>query len=370
MAAPSARAELASALLEGAFETPLWHGFLQKLRTATGADHATLIFRPPGKPLDEALHLYSGALGHHRTERVYGEYLTSLELLSDFGMDEEQLCSFDQIYPPTDAKHDRFYREVVLPSGITAARVIKVTEKTGVAAWLTVSRLGEDFGAAEDLILRDIAPILRGALRNYVALERERFTAAVTGDAMRRLYFAWMTLDARGHVLDHDHEVDKVFSPTGVMSKGPGGRLIVKPAKLERDIHEAIRDLATNPQAKARVFTLNWDPWLDILLIPAAHKRLSIDPSAAVIAYLHGDSWRANDRCDQLTQLFGLSPSEARLALALSRGMSIEEAATEFGLKIGSARKYSKLIYAKTGARGMPDLVRIVMRSVLALADR
>jgi len=31
-------------------------------------------------------------------------------------------------------------------------------------------------------------------------------------------------------------------------------------------------------------------------------------------------------------------------------------------------RGYSKSIYAKTGTRGLPDLVRIIMGSVLALA--
>ncbi|MFM6831502.1 MAG: helix-turn-helix transcriptional regulator [Novosphingobium sp.] len=56
------------------------------------------------------------------------------------------------------------------------------------------------------------------------------------------------------------------------------------------------------------------------------------------------------------------------MALALSRGMTIAEAAVELGLTVGSARMYSKMIYAKTGARGLPDLVRIVLRSVLAFA--
>ena len=59
---------------------------------------------------------------------------------------------------------------------------------------------------------------------------------------------------------------------------------------------------------------------------------------------------------------------EARLALALSRGMSIPEAASKLDLKVGTVRKYSKTIYAKLGARGLADLVRIVLRSVLSLA--
>jgi DNA-binding CsgD family transcriptional regulator len=48
--------------------------------------------------------------------------------------------------------------------------------------------------------------------------------------------------------------------------------------------------------------------------------------------------------------------------------MTLAEAASEFKLTIATARTYSKDIYHKTGARGLPDLVRIVMRSVLAIA--
>jgi DNA-binding CsgD family transcriptional regulator len=76
----------------------------------------------------------------------------------------------------------------------------------------------------------------------------------------------------------------------------------------------------------------------------------------------------AADRCEQLAQLFDLLPSESRLALALSRGMSIAEAAAELGLTVETARTYSKSIYAKMGARGQSDLVRFVHRSVLAIS--
>jgi DNA-binding CsgD family transcriptional regulator len=91
-------------------------------------------------------------------------------------------------------------------------------------------------------------------------------------------------------------------------------------------------------------------------------------PGPAVVAYIHSDTWSSADRCDQLAQLFDLIPCEARLALALSRGMSIAEAAVELGLTIESARTYSKRIYAKTAARGQVDLVRFIHRSVLAIA--
>ena len=71
---------------------------------------------------------------------------------------------------------------------------------------------------------------------------------------------------------------------------------------------------------------------------------------------------------DFLVDLFGLSPSEARLAWAIAQGMSISEAAADLGLTVETARNYSKKIYAKTGARGQAELVRNILTGVLALA--
>lgn len=359
---------LTTAILDGAFETPLWSTFLAQLRTATGADFVTMIFLPPRKTLDEALHLFSGEEAPQRVEFVYATYFNSLSMLSDFDMEHGKVYAYGDLYPPKRKEHLAFYEEVVVPSGVTAARMIRVAEPTSVSAWLAISRRGGEFREQDDRLLEDLSPTLSGALRNYVALERERYTSGLTRDALRRLYFAWMTLDSTGHVLEYDPEIDHVFARSDVLSKGASGRLIAKPAQLERDIHEAIQAFGKNPQARPRAFTLNWDPWLDMVLMPAVQNRLTACPRAAVVAYVHGDSWQASDRCDQLIQLFGLSPSEARLALAVSRGMSIAEAAVKFGLKTESARKYTKSIYNKTGARGLPDLVRIVMRSGLAFA--
>ena len=360
--------ELSAALLDGAFETPLWATFLERLRQQTAAECVTLIFRPPGRPLGEALHLFSGDVSPVRIDEIYRKYLLRLDPPSDFQMEAGRAYKFDELYPPRNSDHSAFYHDVVIPSGIRAARLMQVMEPSGVIAWLAISRRKVDFNSGVTELLEAIAPILRGALRNYVALERERFAAAVTGDAMRRLHFGWMALDASGHVVEFEPEAGRVLSRSGVLRKGSNGRLIARPPELEREIFDAIRNLAKNPPGRPCAFTLKRDPWLDMLLVPATHKRLSAHPRVAVIAYVHGDSWRTSDRCEQLIQLFGLSPAEARLALALSRGMSLTEAADKFELKVGTVRKYSKTLYAKLGARGLPDLVRIVLRSVLAIA--
>jgi len=70
-----------------------------------------------------------------------------------------------------------------------------------------------------------------------------------------------------------------------------------------------------------------------------------------------------------LVDLFGLLPSEARLAAALAGGDSLAEAAVHLGLTIETARTYSKKVFAKTGTRGQTDLVHRILANGLVGPD-
>ncbi len=68
-----------------------------------------------------------------------------------------------------------------------------------------------------------------------------------------------------------------------------------------------------------------------------------------------------------LARHLGLALPEARLARALGHGASLREAAAILGLTLETARHYSKQIYAKTGLRGQPDLIRRLWTGVIPL---
>ena len=62
-----------------------------------------------------------------------------------------------------------------------------------------------------------------------------------------------------------------------------------------------------------------------------------------------------------IAALHGLSDNEAALAHALSMGETLIEAGRRLSLSEETARNYSKRVYAKTGARGQADLVRLIL---------
>jgi DNA-binding CsgD family transcriptional regulator len=361
---------LVAALFAGVSETPLWATFLERLRRATQADNVTLVFHPPGRRYEDALTLAAGDLTPTTIEDFHRRNPSPVESAGHQPLSEGQPHSLAQLLDTSDSNMAAYRREILGRLQITAIRQMRVQEPSGVDAWLTIMRRGKDFGAQEDALLRSIVPVLRGVLQLYVGMERERFAASLNADAVRRLQFGWLALDRSGHVVDSDEQGALVLSGSGILGKSATGRLTARPPALDRKIVQALEHVTRGAQARPRAIALSHDPLLDMLLVPAGRNSMSANTAPAAIAYVHGDSWRLTDRCEQLAELFALSPREARLALALSRGMTLTEAASELKLTIGTARTYSKTIYAKTGARGLPDLVRIVMRSVVAIAPQ
>lgn len=360
--------DLLAPLFDGVFDEPPWAHFLEQLRVAIGADYTSVTFRPPGKPLNAVLHLYAGEPAPPLLSQHYHEHLHAFDPLPYYRLIEGRVYALDELLRAGEPAHDTYYRDFLVPSGMSVLKMMRVTEAGGVNAWLALSRRSGDFASGHVLLLEELAPYLRSALRTLVGLERERFNAAIADEAIRRLGFGWLALDASARVVDADSQGVRLLAQSDVLGRKSDGRLAARPKLLERQITSGVRALASGAQSRPRAIILSRDPWLDMLLVPAHRRALSAKPDPAVIAYIHGDSGSSADRYDQLAELFGLTPGEARLALALSRGMTIAEAAAEQGLTLETGRNYSKKIYAKLGARGQSDVVRFIMRSVLSIA--
>ncbi|MEF7613837.1 helix-turn-helix transcriptional regulator [Aquincola sp. MAHUQ-54] len=71
----------------------------------------------------------------------------------------------------------------------------------------------------------------------------------------------------------------------------------------------------------------------------------------------------------RLRDLFGLTRTEAAVAVALGRGQSPENIATDMGIGIGTARTHLKRILAKTGTHRQAQLVALLTRSMTTMAS-
>lgn len=359
--------DLLLALLNGSFEELAWSTFLDKLRRQTGADYASLIFRPPGVP-NSVLHLFSGSQSPVVIQQLYRANFNTQDPTPYHSMVDGRVYTLNELLQRDDPVHETFFRQIVAPSGMSELRTVRTVEASGVDVWLTVTRREGDFCRQADSILAQITPYLRGVLRAFIALERERVNGVLAGEVIRRLNCGWIALDSDGKVLETDARGAQFLADSGVLKRNTKGYLRANAIESGEKIIDVVRELTSSPGVRARCVILSRDPWIDMLIVPADQASHSAKSVPAVIAYVQGDISVSAEPCEQLCQLFKLSLNEAKLALALARGLSIADAAQELELTLETTRTYSKKIYAKVGAKGQVDLVRIIHRSLLRIA--
>ena len=81
---------------------------------------------------------------------------------------------------------------------------------------------------------------------------------------------------------------------------------------------------------------------------------------AKVLLMVPDTSEHRRARVDMLTEIYGLTETEARLASALSGGHSLETAAALLAMQATTARTHLKAVFRKLGVNRQQDLVRLL----------
>lgn len=360
--------ELLPPLHEGMHEAPRWATFLNRLRGRTRADYAGLIFRQGDAPIHEATELFSG-----RNVRVAGRQLQNGDLyaLDPIRYNElrpGRVYSAEEMIDPDDRRHERFRRDYLERIGVRYGRFMRVVEPSGVSAWATLTKEADDFGATDSALLSALAPHLAIALRNFAALERARFRSAAAEAALARAGIGWAAVDRDARLIEASEVHARQFEAAIGRRPALGSRLPTGAPHSDRALLEASRAFAADAEAPARLVRISGEEEFDMLLSPIREPPLTAPLMPTLLAFTRKPPAALAHRARLIAQQFGLSATEAELALALSEGRSLEEASRALALTTETVRHYSKRLYAKTGTRGQADLVRLVLSAVAALA--
>ncbi|HEY3917561.1 MAG TPA: LuxR C-terminal-related transcriptional regulator [Stellaceae bacterium] len=79
------------------------------------------------------------------------------------------------------------------------------------------------------------------------------------------------------------------------------------------------------------------------------------------LVFLSDLAHRSNELAPRLSQLFGLSKAEARVAAGIAEGRRLTEIAQEFDVRMPTVRTQLRAVLKKVGATRQADLVRIVL---------
>lgn len=357
--------DLIAALHRGTLGAPPWEDFLEQLRRRTAADYARLFFQGDHDWL-QSIRIPALPHGADDVNEIYQQELGSSNALPHTTMRLNRVYSLDELLDPNDPRQGRLKTLFLQDADIRFTRNMRVAEPNGGQIWISLGRKKSDFSASDGALLGSLANHLAIAAGTHSELERQRLKAGISADAIMRLNFGWFMLDASGRIIDMSEQAEALVQEAQTLRKSPDGRLIAESADAQGILRKFLQRRQAG-ESLVRTVHLSNEPWLDMLLTnPPADLPGALQPLA--IAFVHGERSSSVERSQHLANLFGLTLQEARLALHISRGVTIKEAAALLGLTHETTRLYSKRIYAKTGTRGQADLVRLILASIVALA--
>lgn len=360
--------ELIAAIHHGAVETPPWSNWVRLLRRAFKANSANLVLREAGAAPDDIFAVEDyGDMPPPRMKEAYFQEFYSEDPFPYFEMPQGAVYRLAELLGSTPVEESRFYTLYLRPAGLEHLILFHAAEPGGCRAWVTLTRghQEKDFLAQDLALCRVLADQLSVALESFATLQTERMSRQLYAHAAQQLNVDFLLLDDRGRLFPSETQGAQVRdSGLGI---GPDGRIYALDAAFNISFQNA---LSAARQGRGGILHVSETPYLDVFISPLAqvqppHPALGRE-MPAIVVYLHRGPVQVLSR--HIETLFGLSGTEARLAAALAHGRTLMQAAGDVGVTEQTARRYSKLIFSKTGANRQSELIRKILGSAAILA--
>lgn len=243
------------------------------------------------------------------------------------------------------------------------------------------------FDVGADTILQTLRPHLVRALSLHMHMGTVQAHTAGLQTALDAYGHAVIGLDACGRVaFCSTHAQTLLDTNSGIMLQG--ARLAcqgyAKNHALQQLIasaiglhHRTVQQKQRNKHAAqhGRPSSAAMGASGDAMLLPGigstCEVRLTVLPyrgtgpgspmSLAALVLLSSSAEASPSRASTLTSLYGLTPTEARVADLLAAGLDIPDMAERLKLSKDSCRFYLKRLFAKTGTRRQVDLLRLIL---------
>lgn len=220
------------------------------------------------------------------------------------------------------------------------------------------------FDAPERHRLAALLPHLRRALRLHAQLATTRLREQAGLASLERLHVAAMVVDGQGRLLQANRRAEAALRGRLGLSLRTGRVATDDPSLAPR----WRRLLAPTPPRRARALALPAaDGGVPVTLL-ATPLRTPWSPEDAVLLLIR-DPRAESPAGAVLRELFGLTATEAAVAVAYADGLSSDEVVARLGIGRGTVRSHLKQVFAKTGTHRQAQLVALIARSVAMFGD-
>ena len=368
--------ELVRLIYQGPLEPVPWRGAAAMIRDCLRSNRTTFVLRPASARLPAFMVRDRG-----QGPEVYQDAYNQQEVFSRdpfVGLPPHRVVSIDDVMDVENWLNSDFYKQFVEPEKIRYIVGADILVEGGAEFRLRITRSPEQgpFSESDKALCQMLLPHFKLALELQSRLEVTETERGFYAKTVSQMQVGTVVLDDAGDVID----VNDIAN--GILSRQDGiaisqKRLHASYGRENLDLQRIIRQALDLSIAKDGQPVNGVSSNAISISRPSGRSRLNIvvrpimqgaglqRPSA--VLFIRDPDINAAPSHSVLKQLFEFTNAEANLSLMLARGLTLDEAAAESGIRKNTARAYLRSIFSKTGVQRQTTLVRLILGSVAAI---
>jgi len=369
--------ELLARIYQGPLETLPWARALELIRILLDASYATLILRSPSSDR-RGLMVHASEAGPDLPdggEASYNDYYYSLDPF--VGLPADRVVTVDEVFGDTGWLSSELYRQFLKPADVRYIMGADLRTGSGVECRFRVCRnhAAKHFSARDKAVCALLLPHLKRAVELHSRLDIVESERTLYASAIARMLVGTVTLDESGLIMRTNSVADEILAEANGL-RILHGAIEATDSQENRNLQRLVRHGLMGhfgtaaPIVEAMPITRGHDKAkLGVLVrtIPLSEWSEDNKRRPAIVLFLRDPDRKSEGAEEIVRKLFDLTPAETSLALLLTNGLTLEEAAEEQGISKNTARAHLRAIFSKTGVTRQATLVRILLGSVVPL---
>lgn len=288
-------------------------------------------------------------------------------LLSRLGEVVGRWWHCNDVFDEAFAQRNAFYRHF-LPAHDTrylATAMIAASPSTVSAFALELPAARGPLSPDERELARRLGVHAAEALRAHDRVRRMAAQALAGHGLLGALPYPMWLLDGSDRFVLHANPAACEEQARETQAALQGGRLVLRGARADRALGAALLQLAGAAHGERRVI----DPrvrasespaWLHLQALRPAEVLAAFGERPVLLATLFDPARLARLDAHALADSFGLTPTQARVAVLLADGLTIAAIGSQLGIGPATVRTHLRAVVQRLGARRMADALRLL----------
>jgi DNA-binding CsgD family transcriptional regulator len=266
--------------------------------------------------------------------------------------------------PQSVLRHDEWYNDFIFRGGVCDILAVKLHESGLHMAILGLHQaVGDNRAVPRDVeALQSLMPALTSAGRLHVELVDRGIRSAIAGECLGYPLAGVIFADGDGRIIETNQAAERILRRGDGLTIRKGqicARRNFETAKLAELIAHATAATGSHPSVGCLLIGRDGGcPAYIVRVTPVSAGLSSYDVPMAMVLVSAPDEDRVSE--SELAELYGLSPAESRLAIAVAFGKRLSELSGEFGVQITTLRTQLSSVLKKCGVERQSDLVRLI----------